>query len=109
MNLVPVGALRCGPSDPRFDAQGIGEALQQVRRAVHIVFDPREPVPRLGLALDGEARSPQERAGDDLALVATLGPTYPEWLGDRSFNETHGSAFLTLPARWRTGSPPRRW
>ena len=83
-NLVAVGALRCGPSDPRFDALGIGEALQQVRRAVHIVFDPREPVPRLGLALDGEARSPQERAGDDLALVATLGPTYPEWLGDRS-------------------------
>ena len=103
MNLVAVGALRCGPSDPRFDAQGIGEALQQVRRAVHIVFDPREPVPRLGLALDGEARSPQERAGDDLALVATLGPTYPEWLGDRSFNETHGVRFPYVAGEMANG------
>ena len=103
MNFVAVGALRCGPSDPRFDALGIGEALQQVRRAVHIVFDPREPVPRLGLALDGEARSPQERAGDDLALVATLGPTYPEWLGDRSFSETHGVRFPYVAGEMANG------
>jgi len=59
MNLIPVGAFRCGPAAPRFDAQGMADALQQVRKTLHIVFDPAQPAPRLGLALDGEPHPAQ--------------------------------------------------
>ncbi len=48
----------------------------------------------LGLAFGGErALAAQTAAADALPWLATLPPLYPEWLGDRAFNEAHGVRF----------------
>jgi trans-AT polyketide synthase/acyltransferase/oxidoreductase domain-containing protein len=37
--------------------------------------------------------APHRRSDRDLPLIGVLPPLYPEWLGDRSFAETHGCRF----------------
>jgi trans-AT polyketide synthase, acyltransferase and oxidoreductase domains len=43
----------------------------------------------VGVALEGRLT----RAADDWPLMGILPPLFPEWLGDRSFNEVHGTRF----------------
>ena len=45
---------------------------------------------QIGLALGGTISNGADAGTGELALMATLPPLYPEWLGDRSFCETHG-------------------
>lgn len=99
-----VRAARCGPlcyearpmtipsfgdyhgGAARFDADGIEAASLAFREPVHVVRDPRSGA--IGVAqgrLEGEA--------EPLPLLATLPPLYPEWLGDRSFQEAHRVRF----------------
>jgi PfaD family protein len=48
----------------------------------------------VGLAFGGDVVPTSRRNGRPvLPLLATLPALYPEWLGDRSFNETHGVRF----------------
>jgi trans-AT polyketide synthase/acyltransferase/oxidoreductase domain-containing protein len=103
VNLSPAGTLRRGPLGPRWDADGLREAARQVREAVHVVRDPAQQPVRLGLALDGEVLPAKDlRPGDDV-LVATLPPSYPEWLGDRAFNEVHGVRFPYVAGEMANG------
>ena len=50
---------------------------------------------RIGVATGGEVFQQNGRpvGGDELPWLATLPALYPEWLGDRSFNEVHGVRF----------------
>lgn len=103
MSLPTVGAFRSGPSQPAFDADGIAEALSNVRKAIHIVYDPSVEPPALGLAVDGEVLPTSAATSADYALIATLPATYPEWLGDRSFNEAHGVRFPYVAGEMANG------
>ncbi len=75
---------------PAFTPAEIGSALEEVRSTAHVV---REEGGRIGLGLGGELGPPAADAAGTFAHLATLPPLYPEWLGDRSFQEAHGVRF----------------
>ena len=79
------------PSDhaPAFSAAALAEACADVRATHHVLRDERDG--RLGLGRDGEWT---DRPGAGMwQVLASLPPLYPEWLGDRSFDEVHGLRF----------------
>ncbi len=51
-----------------------------IREPVHVLRDPETGALSLGAAGDSQC-------------IASLPPLYPEWLGERSFNEVHGTRF----------------
>ncbi|HJL32316.1 MAG TPA: 2-nitropropane dioxygenase, partial [Polyangiaceae bacterium LLY-WYZ-15_(1-7)] len=92
MGLSPVGMWSVGPRPPAFDASDLLRAVQDVRSPVHVVRE--HDAGRVGLAFGGEVIDRGQLNGHPaLPLLATLPALYPEWLGDRSFTETHGVRF----------------
>jgi trans-AT polyketide synthase/acyltransferase/oxidoreductase domain-containing protein len=90
--LPSVATWTAGPSAPAFDARSIAAAAEAFRRPAHIVREGDRG--RVGVAFDGDLTvrpAPNGRA--TYPLLATLPPLFPEWLGDRSFNEVHGVRF----------------
>ncbi|MFF5289379.1 PfaD family polyunsaturated fatty acid/polyketide biosynthesis protein [Paractinoplanes globisporus] len=79
-----------------FSPAGILEGVRRFREPVHIVRSEagREP----GLGLGGVVG-----AGAGHELVGTLPALYPEWLGDRSFNRTHGVRFPYVAGEMANG------
>lgn len=73
-----------------FAPAAILDLIQQVRRPVWIVRD--EGRGRLGVAPAG-AGGRGEAEEVCCSLVGALPPLFPEWLGDRSFCEAHGTRF----------------
>ncbi len=68
------------------------DAIHEVRRPIHMVREPGSG--RLGVALDGQLLpSSAADAQSTWPLMGSLPALYPEWLGDRSFNEVHGVRF----------------
>lgn len=60
-----------------------------VRRATQVIFDPKAR--KIGLAVGGQIQAtPPENGAPHYPLSGILPPLYPEWLGDRGFQETHG-------------------
>jgi PfaD family protein len=87
--LTPVGAWSPAQSKPAFLPAEIPGAVARVREPVHVVREGESG--RLGLAFGGQVIG---AAGQGTyPLMATLPALYPEWLGDRSFCETHGVRF----------------
>lgn len=78
---------RPGRTSPCHPAQ-IASAIQRFREGIRVVRDDHSG--RLGVVFGQEAAV---TAGINPAAVAELPPSYPEWLGDRSFLETHGVRF----------------
>lgn len=76
-------------AEPAFAPNELLTALQRVRETVVIVTDPATN--RTGIALDGHLTGANEPGSWPVSAV--LPPLYPEWLGDRSFGETHGTRF----------------
>ena len=103
MSFGAVGAFRPTTVLPVFDAEGIAAVVRQVREPVHVVYDPRLAVPALGLCVGGEVLPQREQGPTDYALLATLPATYPEWLGDRSFNDAHGVRFPYVAGEMANG------
>ena len=60
-----------------------------VRTATKIVYDPQTS--KIGMAMGGTIGS--EVLNVQYPLLGILPPIYPEWLGDRGFQETHGLRF----------------
>jgi PfaD family protein len=76
---------------PAFSPADLGEAALAVRTTSHVV---RDPAGRLGLGVGGEVlHASRNGHGETWELLASLPPLYPEWLGDRSFCEAHGTRF----------------
>jgi len=76
---------------PAMSPEAILATVPHVRQPAHVVADPRG---RLGVALGGEVLGADEVNGAaTYPLVATLPAIWPEWLGDRSFNEAHHIRF----------------
>ncbi|MCU0676180.1 MAG: 2-nitropropane dioxygenase, partial [Myxococcota bacterium] len=83
-----------GRQAPAFAGEALAAAAARVREPLHVVREHEQG--RVGVALEGEvmqARYVNGSAARALPLLATLPALYPEWLGDRSFNEAHGVRF----------------
>lgn len=108
------------PPEVVFTSAGIADAAQTFRRPVYIVLDTSTA--RLGVAVahnldSGDAPDPADaNAADGAAgeaampvlganqrIVAALPPLYPEWLGDRSFCEAHGTRFAYVGGEMANG------
>jgi len=83
--LTPIATLAPETSAPVFDSASIAAALHRVREPVHVVHEGEGG--RVGLAFEGIVH------GGGYPLLGTLPALYPEWLGDRSFCEMHGTRF----------------
>ena len=63
-----------------------------MRQSTYVVFDGATR--RIGIAPQGEVKSSVPQNGTPhYSLLGILPPMYPEWLGDRGFQETHGLRF----------------
>jgi trans-AT polyketide synthase, acyltransferase and oxidoreductase domains len=80
-----------------FGADDVRDALLRVRETVHVL---RRPDGELGLGFDADAGVPLPTG---TALLASLPPLYPEWLGDRSFCEVHGVRFPYVAGEMANG------
>ena len=90
--IATVGKWVRGGRAPAFDGRDLLAAVHEVRSPAHIVREHEQG--RIGVGFAGEMRTDSQVNGDAaLPLLATLPALYPEWLGDRSFNETHGVRF----------------
>jgi PfaD family protein len=76
-----------GAHAPAFDAAALVAACADVRATHHVLRDPRDG--RLGLGREGALGT----EGNAWPVLASLPPLYPEWLGDRTFAEDHGTRF----------------
>jgi len=74
---------------PAFTPGDLLDAIPRIREMAAVVTDPATS--RVGISVDGNLTSAHEPGAWPVAAV--LPPLYPEWLGDRSFNETHGTRF----------------
>lgn len=78
-----------GSTPPAFADADISAATHQIREPTFVVVDSNTG--RHGLATGGDLVD-QHTAGA-WPVVAVLPAMYPEWLGDRSFNEAHRTRF----------------
>jgi len=91
-DLSPVGYLKPEHQQPVFSPDSFSSLAHDIRRPVHIVRHQGHG--GLGLALEGNLeREARQNGTPQYALMATLPALYPEWLGDRSFCETHRTRF----------------
>jgi trans-AT polyketide synthase/acyltransferase/oxidoreductase domain-containing protein len=79
-------------------AEAIQHAVARVREPLHVVQTARGGV---GVAFGGTLSATPSASG--LALLGTLPPLYPEWLGDRSFNEVHRVRFAYIAGEMANG------
>jgi len=78
-----------GSAAPAFGPDAVAEAAHHIRETAFVVADPGSGA--LGVAFEGAlvaAGSP-----DAWPVHGVLPPLFPEWLGDRSFTEAHGTRF----------------
>ena len=86
-DLPNLGTWNPGAEPACFDAGALAAAVTRVREPLHVVREG--PAGRLGVGFGGQT-APN---GAGYLLLGTLPALYPEWLGDRSFCETHGVRF----------------
>ncbi|RYE87942.1 MAG: PfaD family polyunsaturated fatty acid/polyketide biosynthesis protein, partial [Myxococcales bacterium] len=98
-DLTPVGAWTAGQLPAAFGQADVARAIERVREPVHVVREGASG--RVGVGLGG-AVAPAGAAGA-WPLLATLPAIYPEWLGDRSFNEVHGVRFPYVAGEMANG------
>lgn len=87
-----------GIEPPAFTPPRIAELTSQVRETLVVVS--READGRTGVAVGGETGS---GAPTGYRTVGLLPPLYPEWLGDRSFCEAHGTRFPYVAGEMANG------
>jgi PfaD family protein len=90
---------RPGAQAAAFAPDSLVAAAAQVRATHHVVRDDRTG--GFGLGLDGEVIA--GAMPGSFPIVASLPPLYPEWLGDRSFNEVHGTRFAYVAGAMANG------
>ena len=91
--LSPIAMWSPGVTPPGFGRTALAAAASDFRSPVHVLREGLDSG-RLGIGQSGEVIPPRHLNGHSgYPLLATLPPLYPEWLGDRSFLETHGVRF----------------
>ena len=90
--ISPIGTWSAGPERPAFDRRSLAASVENFREPVHIVRE--SPDGRVGVGVGGDVVPYRYLNGHAVyPLLATLPALYPEWLGDRSFTETHRVRF----------------
>lgn len=89
--LIPVGFWKPDTLKPAFSIQELISIIHRVREPVHIIREG--PGSQLGLAQRGQVLPYSQTANSGYQLMASLPALYPEWLGDRSFQEVHNLRF----------------
>ena len=92
-------AWRASLSPPAFTADGVAEAAHRIRESGFLVHEAATG--RLGVAFGGEMTNPSTPGA--LQVAGILPPMYPEWLGDRSFTEVHGTRFAYVTGAMANG------
>ncbi|AUS80083.1 2-nitropropane dioxygenase [Actinoalloteichus sp. AHMU CJ021] len=81
---------------PAFTAHELPDALHRIREPLHVV---RDRDGHYGLGVGGGPGS----GPHGYPLVGSLPPSYPEWLGDRSFLDAHGVRFPYVAGEMANG------
>ncbi len=76
---------------PAFAPQEIAEAVTRFREPTWVVRSPQTGA--IGVLVSDQVSLQAFDGGVQWDVVGWLPPLYPEWLGDRSFNEVHGTRF----------------
>ncbi len=77
-------------STPLFYPQQLKQGVLQFRKTTHVLRDRQNG--HLGIGIEGGVAT-SSASNDAFEVIATLPPLFPEWLGDRTFSETHGTRF----------------
>ncbi len=86
------------PSATTTDRHDITAAAHAVRDTAYVL---RTRDGGIGVARDGSVSTTANASA--LPLLGMLPPLYPEWLGDRSFQETHGTRFAYIGGAMANG------
>lgn len=95
-----LGGWRAQGAPPLFGQADLRAAVSRVREPVQIVREVASG--RLGVATGGQLTGGQGE-GEAYVLHAALPPLYPEWLGNRGFNEEHGTRFAYVAGAMANG------
>ncbi len=92
----PVAAVcwQEGPTGPAFTPAALAAAVARIREPVYVLSGPGG---ERGLGLGGSV------GPHGYPVLGTVPPIYPEWLGDRSFTETHGVRFPYVAGEMANG------
>src|SRR2546423_14065125 len=93
-----LGHWRPDAAAPVFGPAGIAGMVRRVREPICVVADGRGNV---GTAVGGEIT--RNVAAPGYVCLGALPALYPEWLGDRSFGETHGTRFPYVAGEMANG------
>jgi trans-AT polyketide synthase/acyltransferase/oxidoreductase domain-containing protein len=99
--LSSIGVWSARAHLPAFEAAELLGILAHVREPAHIVREGERG--RVGVGLGGEVMRSAREGGNAWPLLATLPALYPEWLGDRSFGETHRVRFPYVAGEMANG------
>ncbi|MDB5101871.1 MAG: putative dioxygenase [Cyanobacteria bacterium RYN_339] len=86
--------FRPDPEAPAFTPDALPAVIERVREPLHVLQDLHTGVLGASTGAPDPARH---------GVVTTLPPLYPEWLGDRSFNEAHGVRFPYVAGEMANG------
>ncbi|MBU0991239.1 MAG: PfaD family polyunsaturated fatty acid/polyketide biosynthesis protein [Proteobacteria bacterium] len=89
--LSSVGFWKPGAIPPFFSFGEMIAVMENVREPVHIIR--KSPEGSMGLGHKGSISPSGNGSSSDYMLMATLPAIYPEWLGDRTFQEVHKLRF----------------
>jgi len=90
-SLVHLGMWVPDTVAPAFSPQEFAALIPRFREPIYIIREGNQG--RLGLGQAGHILPDQPHSGQGYPLLASLPALYPEWLGDRSFLETHHLRF----------------
>jgi len=89
---ITYGFWKSKTSVPKFKTKDIIASIHKLREPIFLLENPQNG--QIGIGLGGESTSTQQSASESKwPLIAMLPPLYPEWLGCRSFTETHKLRF----------------
>lgn len=99
-SLPTLGTFQpAGP--PAFDAAALAGAAARVREPAFVIQEPGAG--RVGVAFAGAPHPGATPGAADHAWLGTLPALWPEWLGDRSFQEVHGTRFAYIAGAMANG------
>jgi trans-AT polyketide synthase/acyltransferase/oxidoreductase domain-containing protein len=90
------------PPETGFAPEHIAAVIREVRASADVLVRARDGM--RGLRLSDAARSGRETdTGGGSSVIGTLPPSYPEWLGDRTFCRDHGVRFPYVAGEMANG------
>ncbi|MEM9685755.1 MAG: PfaD family polyunsaturated fatty acid/polyketide biosynthesis protein [Bacteroidota bacterium] len=90
MNKI-VGFWQKKQRPPCFELLDISQLACLTRSTHSVLFN--ESINQLGLGVDGEIVTEQQTINDRFPVLGIIPPLYPEYLGDRSFQQVHNVRF----------------